>query len=170
MPYEWSFEEGAPGPSGAPSRVRVLSLWPHRSMTHRGLVAFMGISVGLALVPMIAVLGTPVLWAVLPFFVATFGLTFAMRRRSTRDGDLVEELRLVRKVIRLDRREPDGTRLGWEANPHWVRVTAHEDGPVEHYLTLQGGPREVEIGAFLTAPERETLERELARALADLRP
>ena len=33
------------------------------------------------------------------------------------------------------------------------------------YLTLQGGPREVELGAFLTPPERLGLKDTLERAL-----
>ena len=42
-------------------------------------------------------------------------------------------------------------------------------GKVEDYLTLQGGPREVEIGAFLTPPERRALEDRLVAALHRVR-
>jgi len=42
----------------------------------------------------------------------------------------------------------------------------HEGGgPVAHYITLKGGGREVEIGAFLSEDERKTLHGELADAL-----
>jgi uncharacterized membrane protein len=38
-------------------------------------------------------------------------------------------------------------------------------GPVEHYLTLKGAGREVEIGAFLSEDERKALHGELADAI-----
>ena len=37
------------------------------------------------------------------------------------------------------------------------------------YLTLKGGPREVELGAFLSEEERLALRRELTDRLASLR-
>jgi uncharacterized membrane protein len=47
-----------------------------------------------------------------------------------------------------------------------VRVILHaRGGPVPQYLTLQGGDREVELGAFLTPPERVGLKDTLERAI-----
>jgi uncharacterized membrane protein len=40
---------------------------------------------------------------------------------------------------------------------------------VPNYLTLKGNGREVEIGAFLSEPERLTLRRELMAALAQMK-
>ena len=42
-------------------------------------------------------------------------------------------------------------------------------GPVPNYLTLQGGPREVELGAFLSEEERLALRDEVQAALVRLR-
>jgi len=42
-------------------------------------------------------------------------------------------------------------------------------GPVPNYLTLQGGPREVELGAFLSEDERVALKAEVQVALTRLR-
>ena len=45
-------------------------------------------------------------------------------------------------------------------------------GPVESYLVLVGdheSGREVELGAFLSPEEREALQREVNRAIADLK-
>jgi len=70
--------------------------------------------------------------------------------------------------LHLVRHGPHGRRQEWEANPHWVRVETHSTGgPVPDYVTLQGGPREVELGAFLSGEERVTLARELRQALRD---
>ena len=169
MPLQWTEERGAPDETGAPSRVRVLSLWPYRSLTNRGFAWFIGITCALAALPMLTHLGSPVLWFLLPFFAATVGLTWVLLRRNWRTGDLVEELRLSPGQIRLDRRDPDGSCRDWEANPYWVRVAIHPKGPVENYLTLRGGPREVEIGAFLTPEERADLRPALERALDEAR-
>ena len=165
MPVEWHDETGAPDGTGAPARVRVLELWPHRSLPRRGFVAFIAVTVTLICVPLSAALGTPVLWFLLVPFAIVVSLTWALIERSYRDGDLIEELRLTRDRMRLVRRDPDGRRRDWEANPYWVQVRLHPKGPVENYLTLAGGPREVELGAFLSPDERAALKDDLERAL-----
>jgi uncharacterized membrane protein len=54
----------------------------------------------------------------------------------------------------------------WTANRYWAQVVFHPtSGPVEYYLTLQGGAREVEIGAFLSIEERKALYGELKSVL-----
>lgn len=158
MPYEWL----------PPAEDRqCLHLWPHRSLPKRGFVWFIGATVALIAVPMLSVLGTPVLWGLLPFVgIAVAGLWFALSR-SYRDGEIVEDLRLTPGLVTLTRHGPRGRRQEWQANPHWVRVQLHPSGgPVPNYLTLHGGPREVELGAFLSEDERVALSRELVLALA----
>ncbi|WP_413872134.1 DUF2244 domain-containing protein [Albidovulum sp.] len=161
MPYRWT----DPDPE-----TRCLILRPHRSLTARGFVWFVGGTAALIALPLVAVLGSPVLWGLLPFAVAAVaGLWWALRRNS-RDGRLTEELTLTRGRAELVRHEPTGRTRIWSAEPHWVRVEMHEDGgPVEHYLTLKGGGREVEIGAFLSPEERLALRAELTEAFARLR-
>ena len=76
-------------------------------------------------------------------------------KRSWRDRDIVETFALTQETATLTRREPDGTIRDWPTNPYWMRVERHERvGMIEDYLTLEGGPRSVEIGAFLTPEER----------------
>ena len=166
MPVEWRDETGATD-DGAP--VRVLEMWPHRSLPRRGFVGFIGVTVALICVPLASALGTPVLWFLLIPFAIVVSLTWALIERSYRDGDLIEELRLTRDRMRLVRRDPDGRRRDWEANPYWVRVRMHARGPVENYITLAGGPREVELGAFLSPEERAALKDDLERALTMVR-
>jgi uncharacterized membrane protein len=57
----------------------------------------------------------------------------------------------------------------WHANPAWVRLSLFENGRVEKYLTLKGNGREIELGAFLSPPERAALYADLAAALGPLR-
>jgi len=165
MPYAWT-----PPPAPTDTPVTLLTLWPHRSLTAQGFVWFVGLTAGLIALPLLGLLGSPVLWGLLPFLAAALAAIWWALRRNLRDGRLREELTLARGRIELVRTEPDGSRRSWSAAPHWVRVNLHESGgPVEQYLTLQGGGRKVEIGAFLSPEERVALRGELACRLAAMR-
>ncbi|MFO6463090.1 DUF2244 domain-containing protein [Jannaschia sp. KMU-145] len=154
----------APDHSGA--SVLELELWPHQSMTGTGFAWMIGATFAMLCIPMVGLIGTAVLWGVLPFCLGALALLWFGLQRSWRDRDILEHLVLTPEAARLERRDPDGTTRDWQANPYWVRVERHEKvGPVEDYLTLEGGPRAVEIGAFLTPAERRGLERRILRAL-----
>ncbi len=162
MPAEWLTPEGAP--------EQRLHLWPHRSLTNRGFVWFMGGTVALIAFPALLFTGHAALWFLILPALGVVALVWWALRRSTRDGEVLEELVLTRNLARLTRTGPHGARAEWQANPHWVRVTDHATGgPVLHYVTLTGGGREVEIGAFLSEDERIALARELRTRLAALR-
>jgi uncharacterized membrane protein len=161
MPYEWLPSKG---------ETDRLHLWPHRSLTQRGFVWFVGLTAALIAVPLLAHLGSPVLWALLPFLAGTiWALWFALRKNG-RDRDIVEDLTLSPDHITLVRHGPRGKRQDWEANPYWLRITLHEtSGPVPNYLTLKGEGREVELGAFLSEEERIALKGELMDRIARLK-
>ena len=153
MPYQWL------PPSAAGAR---LHLWPYRSLPRRGFVWFVGGTAALITMPLLPVIGTKVLWGLLPFLVLAIAALWWGLQKSYRDGEILEDLELAPDHMRLTRHGPGKRLQSWEANPYWVRVTRHvRGGPVPHYLTLSGGPREVEIGAFLTPEERLQLEKEL---------
>lgn len=161
MPYEWL------PPDGTERRLR---LWPYRSLSARGFVWFVGGTALLISVPLFAVLGTRVLWGLLPFVAAAVAGIWWALARSWRDGELTEMLILAGDRMTLVRRAPDGAEQRWEANPHWVAVRLYPTGgPVPNYLTLRGEGREVELGAFLSEAERVTLAGEVREALAALR-
>ena len=157
MPYEW-----LPPQDGE----QHLHLWPHRSLTQRGFVGFVGLTAALIVVPLVANLGSPVLWALLPFLLGTIWAIWFALRKNGRDRDIVEDLRLSPDRLHLVRHGPKGKRKDWEANPYWVRVTLHKTGgPVPNYLTLKGDGREVELGAFLSEDERLALQKDLQSRL-----
>lgn len=121
-------------------------------------------AVGLA-IPLIALAGTRVVWVLVPFAAAALaGLWFGFRRNQF-DGRLVEEVAVWPDEIRIERREPGGRVRRWSADPWRVRVRVHEDARIEKYLTLNGGGREVELGAFLSPEERVALAVEVEDAL-----
>ncbi len=174
MPLEWdSLSERAPDDAGARSHadpVARLKLWPHRSMPRQGFAAFIGVTFLFLLMPLFPLLGTPVLWALLPFLMGALALLWLMLERNYADGALVEVLTLWSDRVELVRKNPRGPDQFWEANPHWVRVELHEDGgPVEKYLTLSGSDRTVELGAFLSPEERDSVYRDLSDRLRALR-
>lgn len=141
-----------------------VALWPNRSLTppaRRSFYAF--VIAGLAL-PLVALAGTAAFWGLLPFLAGTLALIWLGLRRNDRDGRLTEEVTLWRDELRVERREPSGRCLRWAAEPHRVRL-AMSDEPVESYLTLKGGSRDIELGRFLSPPERVALADELKAAL-----
>ena len=161
MPYEWLPPDG---------ETQRLHLWPHRSLSQRGFVWFVGGTAVLIAVPLIGTLGSPVLWALLPFLLGTIWAIWFALRKNGRDRDIIEDLRLARDRITLSRHGPGNRRQDWEANPHWVRVTLHRTGgPVPNYLTLKGKGREVELGTFLSEEERVALQHDLHDRIAGLK-
>ncbi len=164
MPLEWR-QEGA-APSGAAPVTR-LTLRPHRSLDARGFAIFIGATFVLCLVPLLAVIGTAALWMLLLSLMAALCTVWIALRASWAQASLTETLTLSNERISLERREVGGDVRRWEADPHWVKVNLHrEGGPVENYVTLTGGGREVEIGAFLSPDERLALRDDLVRAVS----
>jgi uncharacterized membrane protein len=160
MPYAWTETED-------PHAGAQLRLWPHRSLPLPGFAAFILGTFAFICLPLIAVIGTPVLWGLLPFVLLTVGGIWIALRRSYRDGEILEELRLTPEAIRLTRRNPRGPLQEWESNPYWTRVELHaQGGPVPNYVTLRGSGRQVEIGAFLSEEERKALYGDLRARLS----
>jgi uncharacterized membrane protein len=160
MPYHWST------PSQGASQDITLSLWPHRSLPRRGFAGFVLGTFALICVPLLAVLGTPVLWGILPFALLAVGAIWWALEATYRSGRLREVLTLAPDAVHLCRTEARGATREWECNRYWARVHMHPTGgPVAHYVTLAGNGREVEIGAFLSEEERMALYDDLIRAL-----
>lgn len=164
MPYEW--HDTAPDQTGAVS-YRV-TLWPYRSLPRRGFAWFIGLTAGFMALPVVAMLGTAVLWGLLPFMLLVIGGIWVAIQHSYAQGDMAEELTLDRRTAHVARRDPGGRRREWTTNSYWLRATLRR-GPVESYLTLTDGQREIELGAFLTPEERRSLHDDLQRRLARLR-
>lgn len=164
MPYEW--QDTAPDHTGALSyRLR---LWPYQSLPPTGFVWFIGLTAGFMALPLVAMLGTAVVWGLLPFALIVIGGIWYAIQRSYAQGKTTEELTLDRKTAQVVRHDPGGRRRDWTTNSYWLRATLRT-GPVESYLTLTDGHREIELGAFLTPGERRSLHDDLQRRLASLR-
>lgn len=159
MPYNWTTSDHT-----APTQE--LHLWPHQSLPPKGFAVFILITFSMILMPLFPLLGTVVLWGLLPFLMlAVVGIWFALDR-SRRNAQILEVLTLTGEHAHLIRHNPKGAAQEWDCNRYWATAEMHEkDGPIPFYVTLKGAGREVEIGAFLCEEERMALYDELNRAL-----
>jgi uncharacterized membrane protein len=154
MPYTWT---DLPGPDSAELR-----LWPHNSLPPAGFAAIVLGFFLFATIPLYWLIGTVVLWGMLPFTLAAVAALYYALQRNFRDRLILEVLTVSRDRTQLTRHNPRGEDQDWESNTYWVSVTCHEEGgPVPHYITLKGTGREVEIGSFLSEDERKALYVEL---------
>ena len=158
MPYKWTSPKGA--------TTQTMHLYPHQSLPARGMAAFVLTTFTLILIPTLPLLGSPILWGLLPFLLlAVWGMYFALQRNH-KARQISEVLTLDSDTTQLIRTNPNGDTQTWDCNRYWTQVTKYEtDGPVPHYVTLKGMGREVEIGAFLSEEERIALFEDLQRAL-----
>lgn len=155
MPYKWSDS----------STEKTLTLWPHQSLTPHGFTWFIGMTALMLALPLLAVLGSPVVWVLMAFFLAAIWGVWRAITVNQAHRSISERLTLTQERVHLTHAPWRGDIKEWEANPHWVAVNIRRDGPVENYLTLRGAGREVELGAFLTPEEREELYDTLSRLM-----
>ncbi len=157
MPYQWNHTSDT---------EQELRLWPHNSLPPRGAMIVI-LSVFLfGLIPVLAMLGSVVLWGLLPFLLLTvLGLWLAIQT-NYRARSAFEVLTLSGSQARLIHHSPGKQQQEWSCNRYWARPEMHmTGGPVPHYVTLVGDGREVEIGAFLSEEERISLYDDLAARL-----
>lgn len=143
-----------------------MHLWAHNSLPARGMAAFVLTTFTLISIPVLPLLGSPILWGMLPFTLAAVWGVFWALQRNHKARQIHEELVLDEGTARLTRTNPKGDVQEWDCDRYWTQVTKYEDeGPVPNYVTLRGKGREVEIGAFLSEEERIELFDDLQRAL-----
>ena len=178
MPYELTFNAQQPAPDqpGASTGpvdsapIYRLTLWPHQSLPRVGFVWFIGATAALSTLPLLAVLGSPVMWGLVPFILLALAAIWWGLSRSYRDGEIIESMAIWPDRMTLVRSGPRGAHAEWTANPYWVTTALHvTGGRVPNYITLRGGDREVELGAFLSEEERIALRSDLDEALRSLR-
>jgi uncharacterized membrane protein len=158
MPYEWKTAPHAD--------AQQMRLWPHQSLPARGFAAFILTTFTLILIPTMTLLGTVLLWGMLPFvLMAVAGMYFALQHNH-KSRQIEEILTLDADTAHLIHTTPKGEVKEWQCNRYWTQVTKYEsDGPVPQYITLRGEGREVEIGSFLSEEERVDLYDDLQRSL-----
>ena len=157
MPYVWNKEEES---------NHCLELWPYSALPNRGFAIFILITFLMLNFPLYTLLGTKYFWVIFTFlFITLFAVWYALRKNYN-DRNILEKLTITEKFCKLTRQNPDGSHQSWECNSYWTKVSLHESGgPVPNYITLSGSGRVVEIGSFLSEPERKNLYGELVRTI-----
>ncbi len=159
MPYNWTDPDPA-------AETRELRLWPQNSLPPKGLGIVVLTTFTLLMVPLFALLGSVLLWGILPFILLAVGGIWYALDRSYHQRRILEVLTLTHDTAHLTRHNPDGGVQEWDCNRYWASPEMHtRGGPVPYYVTLRGAGREVEIGAFLSEDERKALYDDLVTAL-----
>ncbi len=157
MPYVWSCKE---------EPEYCLELWPHSSLPNKGFAIFIIITFIMLNFPLYGLLGTKYFWVIFTFLFVMLASVWYALRRNYKDRRILEKLTITSELCRLLRQNPTGEHQSWECNRYWTKVSLHETGgPVPNYITLSGGGRVVEIGSFLSEPERKDLYLELIKVI-----
>jgi len=124
VPYQWT--ETPKGPV-------VLTLSAHNSLPPHGFVLMIGLTAALITLPMLAVLGTVLLWGLLPFLAGTVGALWFALRRNQADRQVHETLERQADELTLTHQPARGEAVSWTCNLYWVRAELHKTGgPVEN--------------------------------------
>ena len=155
-------EKNAPRPDQ--TTILNLVLYPHRSLSPRGFMIFMGIlSLISFMVGMIFLLKGA--WPVMGFFGLDVALVYFAFRLNFKDARRYETLQLTPEKLTVERVLPSGRSWHWEFQPYWLRVEM--DDPPEHFsqLRISSHGRSLIIGSFLSPQERLDLAGLLHRSL-----
>lgn len=134
---------------------------PHRSMNATGFAWLIGlVAFGFSL-PMAALIGKVAIWGLFPFVMVTLLALYYFVMRNYADAELHEHIRIWPDLIAVQRHNPRKPDQYWHANPYWISIKMVDTKTLENYITLSGGPREIELGSFLSPDERITLFRDI---------
>lgn len=145
------------------------TLVPHRSLSKRGLtwllMAFAGIGLGISL-PFFW-LGA---WPVAGFFGIDVLLLYVAFRANMRSARAYEQILLTHVELLFRKVSAKGQARFWRFNPGWVRLhtEAHEEFGIQKVALIQG-QRQVEVGRFLGAAEKEAFALSFKQALGEAR-
>ncbi len=152
-------------------------LWPHRSLSLRGLRIFLTVLGGLfaffAAMTFLAPTPYEIEWGrhlgvvaiVIGFMGGVFALVWALFLRNYRDARYHERIAIERNMLVIEAFHPRKPVKRWEFRPYWTKVRTRTTRHIENQLLLSSSGRIVAIGAFLTPEERASLAIEIEDAL-----
>ena len=159
-------EDTMPGPDSgnADDEMPVFEalLYPYRSLGQRGyLILISGTGVIMALYGLtFMALGA---WPIFGFLGAEWLLFWFLFSRHYRGDRRAERLRLYHDRLVLERLDAKGKFTAFSMQPYWLQVVLMRGAEPDNALYLRSHGKHVEIGSFLSAPERCDFAGELTR-------
>lgn len=143
-------------------------LYPHRSLGRRGyLILILGTALIMGAYALtFLIMGA---WPIFGFIGAEWLLFWFLFSRHFRGDRRAERLRLFHDRLVLERLDAKGRFTAMALQPYWLQVILTRAADVDSALYLRSHGKQVEIGAFLSAPERRNFADELTRVLDRLR-
>jgi uncharacterized membrane protein len=139
-------------------------LYPHRSLGRRGYII---LGAGTALI-MGAYAMTFLFigaWPIFGFIGAEWVLFWYLFSRHFRGDRRAERLRLFHDRLIVERIDGKGRFQAFSLQPYWLQVVLTRAADVDNALFLRSHGKQIEIGAFLSEPERRDFAGELTRIL-----
>lgn len=139
-------------------------LYPHRSLGRRG-YAIMILGTALIMGLYAATFLIMGAWPIFFFIGAEWLLFWYLFSRHLNGDRRTERLRLFADRLIVERVDARGRFSAIALQPYWLRVILTRGDEADGTLMLGSHGKAIEIGAFLTAPERADLADELTRVL-----
>lgn len=139
-------------------------LRPYRSLNRQGFGILMGLLVFVSVVVGLAfsLIGA---WPVIGFLGIDLVLLYLAFKWSYRTGSIYEKLKLWPDRLVVERYYPHRRRQIWTFHPYWARLELQQPLGTASKLILRSHGRTLNLGAFLSEPERSKLAADLKTAL-----
>lgn len=150
-----------------PSQFRAV-LVPHRSLSRKGFLVFMGVVSALSFFTGLAffMLGA---WPVIGFLGLDVFLIYIAFRLNYHAARIYETVNLTDAELRVTRIYPSGRADSWSFNPYWAQLELVEEETGGNRLSVRSHGRELRFGSFLTDDEKRSFADALRAALSDMR-
>lgn len=151
-------------PEAAAPAVFEALLYPSRSLGRRG---YLILGAGTALI--MGLYGLTFLligaWPIFGFIGLEWALFWYLFSRHFSGDRRAERLRLFADRLVVERLDARGRLTAFSLQPYWLQVILKRGDEPDNALFLRSHGRNLEVGAFLSGPERRAFARELASVL-----
>lgn len=161
--------EGADIAGNTGREIFSVVITPHRSLSKRGFVIFMGVVGGIGFVAGLVFVAMGA-WPVFGFFGLDVLLIYLAFRANYRAARAREYVHITESELLVRRVSPRGAVAEWRFNPVWVRLDVGRDHEGElQRVSLVSHGRKLDIADWLSPPEKIDFLHALAAALATAR-